>query len=449
MKTQILPLTLFLTLLPFCTWADSWKAGAASVKITPDKPMWMAGYGSRKTPSQGKRTDLFAKALVLEDAAGNQGLILTMDLVGIGHPFALELTKTLQEACGFSRAQIALCTSHTHSGPVVGRNLAPLHYWSVDPEQQKLIDEYTDVLEEKLLGITKQAIANLAPSRLQHGNGKCTFAVNRRENKPYDTVPDRRAKGTLKGPVDHDVPVLSVRDAEGKLTAVLFGYACHATVLSATEWNGDYPGYAQEALEKAHPGAIALFWAGCGGDQNPLPRSEVELAVQYGGDLAARVSDVLKAPMTELDPTLVTGFREIPLPLQKIPTAEELAKTAESTNRFEVARAKYLQRKMKKEGAIGDTYPFPIGTWKLGKEIDFVFLGGEVVVDYAVRLKRERRGTQTWVAAYANDVMAYIPSKRVLLEGGYEGGGSNVYYGLPSLWDESAEEVIIKAVASQ
>jgi len=202
-------------------------------------------------------------------------------------------------------------------------------------------------------------------------------------------------------------------------------------------------------LEKAHPGAIALFWAGCGGDQNPLPRSEVELAVHYGGDLAARVTDVLKAPMTELDPTLVTGFREIPLPLQKIPTAEELAKTAESTNRFEVARANYLQRKMKREGAIGDTYPFPIGTWKLGKEIDFVFLGGEVVVDYAVRLKRERRGTQTWVAAYANDVMAYIPSKRVLLEGGYEGGGSNVYYGLPSLWDESAEEVIIKAVASQ
>jgi hypothetical protein len=358
MKTQTLSLTLLLTFLPFCTFADGWKAGTASVNITPDKPMWMAGYGGRKTPSQGKRTDLFAKALVLEDAAGNRGLILTMDLVGIGRPFALDLTRALQEKCKLSREQIALCTSHTHSGPVVGRNLAPLHYLSVDPEQQKLIDEYADVLEEKLLGITEQAIAKLAPARLQHGNGKCTFAVNRRENKPYTDVPEWRSKGQLKGPVDHDVPVLSVRDSEDNLTAVLFGYACHATVLSASEWNGDYPGYAQEALEKAHPGAVALFWAGCGGDQNPLPRSEVELAVHYGGDLAARVTDVLKAPMTELDPTLVTGFREIPLPLQKIPTAEELAKTAESTNRFEVARANYLQRRMKKEGAIGDTYPF-------------------------------------------------------------------------------------------
>lgn len=435
--------------IPFSLAAEGWKAGAASVKITPEKPMWMAGYGSRKTPAEGKRTELFAKALILEDAAGHRGAIITMDVVGIARPFAESLTKQLQEECGLSREQIALSTSHTHSGPVVGRNLAPLHYWSVDPEQQKLIDEYSITLRKILVGLTKEAIANIAPARVQHGSGKCTFAVNRRENKPYDSVPEWRSKGTLKGPVDHDVPVLTVRDEEGALKAILFGYACHATVLSASEWNADYPGYAQTALEESHPGAVALFWAGCGGDLNPLPRKEVALAEQYGKELAVRVDDVIKAPMAELDSTLVTNFREVPLPLQKVPTAEELTNTLKSTNRFEVARAKYLQRKMKQNGEIGDSYPFPIGVWKLGKEIDFVFLGGEVVVDYAVRLKRERRGTRTWVAAYANDVMAYIPSKRVLLEGGYEGGGSNVYYGLPSLWDESAEEVIIKAVAAQ
>ena len=67
-------------------------------------------------------------------------------------------------------------------------------------------------------------------------------------------------------------------------------------------------------------------------------------------------------------------------------------------------------------------------------------------MDYALRLKRERRGPKTWVAAYSNDVMAYIPSLRVLKEGGYEGGGSNLYYGLPALWHETIEEVIVKAV---
>lgn len=445
--TLLLLLTAALLLVSPGHADDSWKAGSASVVITPEQPMWMAGYGGRDAPAAGKRTDLYAKALALEDANGNRGVILTMDLVGIGRDFALTLTQSLEKEHGLERSRIALSTSHTHSGPVVGKNLGPLHYWSVEPEQQKLIDAYVVTLQKKLVALTGEALGKLAPSRLQHGSGKCTFAVNRRENKPYSEVPANREKGLLKGPVDHDVPVLSVRDGEGNLTAILFGYACHATVLQASEWNGDYPGYAQAALEKRHPGAVALFWAGCGGDQNPLPRSELPLAEQYGAELAVRVSDVIKAPMAELKPELSTSFREIALPLQKVPSPEELATNAKSTNRFEVARAKYLQRKLKEQGAIRDTYPFPIGVWNLGGTVDFVFLGGEVVIDYALRLKQERKGTHTWVAAYSNDVMAYIPSLRVLKEGGYEGGGSNVYYGLPSLWAESAEEVIIKSVA--
>ncbi|MEM9017503.1 MAG: neutral/alkaline non-lysosomal ceramidase N-terminal domain-containing protein [Verrucomicrobiota bacterium] len=428
-------------------FSAEWKAGAASIPITPDQPMWMAGYGARASPAEGKRTDLYARALVLEDGEGNRGLILSMDVVGIDRTFAKTLTEQLRETHGFSRDQVALCTSHTHSGPVVGKNLGPLHYLVVGGDQQQLIDAYEVALQAKLLKVTGDAVTNLAPARLQHGSGKCTFAVNRRENKPYDQVPDARSKGTLKGPVDHDVPVLSVRDLDGSLNAVLFGYACHATVLSTLVWDGDYPGYAQTALEQANPGAVALFWAGCGGDLNPLPRRDVELAIEYGEDLAARVSDVLDAPMEELKPQLSTTFREIPLPLQSSPTAEKLAADAKSSNRFEVAHAKELQRRLQEEGEIANTYPFPIGAWEIGGEIDFIFLGGEVVIDYALRLKRERRGSKTWVAANANDVMAYIPSKRVLLEGGYEGGTSNTYYGLPALWDESVEEVIVKALA--
>lgn len=425
---------------------DTWQAGVATATITPDKYMWMAGYGSRKTPATGKRTDLHAKCLALQDADGHRGIVITLDLVGIGREFSLAVTQALEEKYELTRNQIALCTSHTHSGPVVGRNLGPLHYWSVDDEQKKLIDDYATGLREKLVALAGEALADLEPVRVQAGSGKCTFAVNRRENKPYNDVPANRAKGLLKGPVDHDVPVLTARNANGDLKAILFGYACHATVLQATEWNADYPGYAQAKLEADHPGATALFWAGCGGDQNPLPRSEVYLAEQYGAELADRVSDVIKAPMAELAPSLVSAYREIEAPLDTPPTQDELQANTQSKNRFEVARANYLLREMKKKGAIGDTYPYPIGAWRLGDKIDFLFLGGEVVIDYALRLKRERQGTTTWVAAYSNDVMAYIPSLRVLTEGGYEGGGSNVYYGLPSLWSEDIEETIVKAV---
>src|SRR5690606_18489141 len=157
---------------------------------------------------------------------------------------------------------VALCTSHTHSGPVVGENLAPLHYERLEPEEQRKLDAYADGLLGKIGAVVGEAVGKLAPARLQWGSGKCAFAVNRRENKEPE-VPEARGKGDLKAPVDHDLPVLSVRDPEGGLNAVLFGYACHATVLSGQTWNADYPGYAQPGIEERYPGAVALFWAGC------------------------------------------------------------------------------------------------------------------------------------------------------------------------------------------
>lgn len=425
--------------------AEGWKAGAASVAITPSEPLWMAGYGSRTAPAEGKETDLYAKALVLEDASGKRGLILSLDLVGIDRGFAGRVTDALTKQYQIPRESVAICTSHTHSGPVVAGNLAPLHYERLEPAQQQALDAYADELLAKITAMAGEAVGKLAPSRVQWGTGKCTFAVNRRQNKEPE-VPDKRTKGELAGPSDHDVPVLSVRTPEGGLKAVLFGYACHATVLSGQTWNADYPGYAQMELEKQFPGAVALFWAGCGGDQNPVPRRELPLARAYGADLAARVGDVLRAHMPELAPKLAVSYRILEAPLGTLPTNDEIKANLASTNRFEVARAKYLLRRIEQHGGLEGAYPYPIGVWTLGDEIDFVFLGGEVVVDYALRLKRERRGPKTWVAAYSNDVMAYIPSLRVLKEGGYEGGGSNVYYGLPALWHETIEEVIVNGV---
>ncbi|HRQ88259.1 MAG TPA: hypothetical protein PLA50_05640, partial [Bacteroidia bacterium] len=323
--------------------------------------------------------------------------------------------------------------------------LAPLHYQSLPVEQQRKLDAYAGELLEKIIALSAEAAGKLAPARLQWGSGKCTFAVNRRENKE-PAVPEARAKGTLNGPVDHDVPVLSVRDPEGGLKAVLFGYACHATVLSGQTWNADYPGYAQTGIEARYPGAVALFWAGCGADQNPLPRRQLPIAEKYGAELAARVGDVLDAPMTELSPTLACAYREIAAPLDTLPTTEEIRANAASQDRFQVARAKYLLRKIEEKGGLEGAYPYPVAIWTLGGEVDFVLLGGEVVVDYALRLKRERRRTATWVAGYSNDVMAYIPSLRVRREGGYEGEFSAVYYGQPAPWHESIEEVLVKAV---
>ena len=125
---------------------------------------------------------------------------------------------------------------------------------------------------QRLVTMVGEALADLAPARLEMGEGRATFAVNRRNNREAD-VPALLAQGVpLKGPVDHAVPVLAVTRPNGRRAAILFGYACHPTTLSFTQWCGDYPGFAQIEVEASHPGALAMFVNTCGGDQNPLPR---------------------------------------------------------------------------------------------------------------------------------------------------------------------------------
>lgn len=449
MSKQLWNVALFFTLFVLASVsqaAQGWKAGVATTNITPKRLMWMAGYGSRNHPAEGKTTDLWAKALVLEDANNKRAVLLTLDLVGIDRQLSNKICGTLKERHGLERAQISICTSHTHSGPVVGQNLAPLHYLQVNDEQQSLIDQYAVSLHETVTHLVGNAIKTLRPCQLQRGKGTATFAVNRRENRESDVL-KLRADNQLKGPVDHDVPVLAVRDEDGKLRCVVFGYACHATVLSFYQWCADYPGYAQEELQNRHEDCVAMFWAGCGADQNPLPRREVELAQKYGRMLADAVDEVLDAngdrAMKTVAPHLATRYAELAAPLDKIPSKDHWVKAAGSSNRFEAARAKMLLQQINAGKPLDKTYPYPVQCWRLG-DVTWVMLGGEVVVDYALRLKVELKSSgPIWVAGYANDVMAYIPSRRVLREGGYEGGGSMVYYGLPTVWAPDVENLIV------
>jgi hypothetical protein len=257
-----------------------------------------------------------------------------------------------------------------------------------------------------------------------------------------------REAGQLAGPVDHSVPVLSIRTPEGQLRAVLFGYACHATVLSGMDWCGDWPGFAQYELEQNHPGIVALFWAGCGADQNPLPRRTVELAMDYGRQAAAAVNRELNGVMRPVSGALKTDYTEIDLALDTLPSKEQVEQDLRSDNVYLARRAKWLLDVLATRGTLPQTYPYPIQVWKLGDAATLTFLGGEVVVDYSIRLKQELTGVSTWVAGYSNDVMAYIPSRRVLMEGGYEGESAMIYYGLPTKWSPDVEDHIVREVVA-
>ena len=229
--------------------------------------------------------------------------------------------------------------------------------------------------------------------------------------------------------------------------SVVFTYACHNTTLSFQQWCGDYAGFAQLALEAEHPGAVALFCMGCGADQNPLPRKTVEVCEQYGKQLSQAVASVLKQPMIPVTAQLEMQHAFIPLAMDPLPPTTTLEKMAAEPASYSQRWAARQLNAVQHGVVLQYEYPYPIQAWRLGRDQLWITLGGEVVVDYSLRLKGEF-GDQTWISAYTNDVMAYIPSKRVLLEGGYEGQSSMMVYGLPTeRWALDVEERVVKGVA--
>jgi neutral ceramidase len=429
--------------VPHTSIAAEWKAGVARQSITPEKPMRLSGYAGRNKPFEGKLHDLWVKVLALEDASGKRLLLLTMDLVGIDKDLSDSICKQIMEKHRLDRDAIMINVSHTHTGPIVGRNLRAMY--DLSEAERGQIDAYTDLLLARTLTAATDAFSALKPARLAWGNGKAEFAVNRRTNVERN-VPALMAAGQLKGPVDHDVPVLRVSATDGALLAVAFGYACHCTVLNTIQLSGDYAGFAQAKLEASHNGTVAMFVAGCGADQNPLPRRSVALAEKYGQMLADAVTATLKTELKSIDAKSSAKLSLLNLTFSEIPNQDQINVWLQDKDANRKRYAEYLNSALKDKGALPQNYPYPVQVWQLGRELTMIGLGGEVVVDYSLRLKSELPAGSTWMAGYCNDVMAYIPSVRVLKEGGYEGKDSMLFYGLPGVWSDTIEELIVAKV---
>lgn len=354
-----------------------WKACAASVIMTPERPLRMAGYGGRKEPAEGTEQDLFAKALAIEGRDGNRVVFLTMDLIGVIERLRTAVTEQVQEKHKLPPHALLMNASHTHCGPAYGRDEAK---------------DYFDSLTQKLVELVGKSLDGLKPASLSYCSARCGFAMNRRT----PTESGYRNHPNPNGPVDHTVPVLRVDDPDGELRAVLFGYACHNTNMGFRMWLGDYAGYAQEYFEEDHPGATALFLMGCSADQNPYPRSELKYAQRHGRSLATAVEAAL-----EVNQRTLLHQRPLCGPLRCVLETVDLEST-------------------KPDRPDG---PYPVHVVRFGNELSIVALGNEVVVDYSLRLKRELAqpdGPAIWVAGYSNSYDNYIASKRVLEEGGYE-----------------------------
>jgi hypothetical protein len=420
--------------------AADYKAGTARLIVTPSTPIYLSGYASRTHASEGAVHDLWAKALAIEDRRGSRLVIVTTDLIALPRAVTDVVAARAAKEFGLERSSLLFNASHTHAGPLVGSNLELM--FELNAEEKGRVSDYTAKLTDSLVAVVGASIADLAPADLWFGNGSAPFTVNRREITPRGI----RIGINAEGPVDRDVPVLKVVGAGGKLRAVLFGYACHNTTLGGDFYQiaGDYAGFAQIEVEKANNGAQAMFLMLCGADQNPNPRGTLNLAARHGETLAAEVNRVLGANQARVRGPLRTAFQVVDLAFAPH-TRETFEGRLTESNAWRVRHAKAMLKEYE-EGRPVRRYSYPVQAAAFGKDLTILALGGEVVVDYALRAKKEFGAKGLVVAGYSNDVMSYIPSLRVLKEGGYEAVDSMTYYGLPGPYSEDVEETIFTAI---
>ena len=420
------------------------EAGVAQVDITPPEPIRLTGYGNRTSPSERVEQRLRAKAIAFGSRNTPAAVLITVDLIGISERLADEVAVRLKQA-GIERRQLAISATHTHTGPVLAGTLPFIFSSPITPEQQLVINRYSAELVNKLERVALDALVSRQPARLSWSQGTAKFAANRRVLKDgkwtgFGVTPD--------GVVDLDLPVLTVRAMDGSLRAVLVSYACHATTLEGKDnfVHGDWPGTAQELIERQHPGAIALVSIGTGADANPNPRGGGVADVErHAREVAAEVERVIARDMTSIETPPQGRWRTIDLPLAGARTRSEWAQQAKEKGANGIFARSILERLDRGE-RIESSVRYPVQTWTFGSDLAMTFLGGEVVADYGLRLKRELDATRLWVNAYSNDVAFYVPSKRMIPEGGYEVIGSMVYYGHPASLDEATEDLIVRTV---
>jgi neutral ceramidase len=442
--------------------------GAATADITPTESILLAGY-MRDQPTSEVRNPIHAKAAYFRSEEGDEAVIVNADVVGFSRSLIQRIADAVTARHGIAREHLILSATHNHSGPVVTGVLPLFHPFT--EETEAAMDRYTERLFEAIGDCIDEAKSKAEPCRLDFYTGVVGFAVNRRRASAH-----LRHLPTV---VDQDVPVLVATNADDTIRGILFGYACHTTVMFDNCIDGDYSGYAQAALERECPGSTAIFLAGCGSDSNPLPRRKVSLSQTYGNLLATAVRDAMASEGTRLATSRIRGyFQEIDLPLEPPPSEEALvADLDEKTLRARVIAEQFrpmppefslqetedlilrsmdsVRRKIQyqldrhRTGTLATKVPFAIQILQLGGALNLVALAGEPVADYSLRLKEQHGFLTTWPLGYCHDLMAYIPSLRVLREGGYEGKTAMLEYGLPSAFCENVEALILSEVATQ
>jgi neutral ceramidase len=442
-------------------YAQEFRAGTARAKITPEELGWLGGYGHRNRPAEGVAADLWARALALEDNLGHRCILANADIHIFTRRLHQEIVEAARKRFALEPRDVMLVATHTHSGPALPEGFDPIISWGLDDREMRKLQVAADRIRDQTLDAMARALSNLRPARLSFARGEARFGVNRRVPRPDG---EYTFGANPEGIADPDVPVLLVESPEGKPLAVLFTYACHNTTIrngheGFYRYHPDYAGVAAEQIETRLPGSTAIYVTGAAGEIDPQPQGGVDQAERHGKTLAAVVLGTLdRAERRRIRGTLQSAYQEIPLPLDTIPSHEKYLALSKSPGPYRQRHARQILAQME-AGTLPKEVPLPIQIWKFGEDLTLVALAGEVGVDYALRMKRDFGSDRIWPIAYANEVPCYIPSARVLKEGGYEAGwdrdqgpgvpgatGNILFYGWAAPLAPGVEDRVFNAV---
>jgi hypothetical protein len=417
-----------------------WHVGTGTRRITPEEPILLSGYASRLERSSGVDADLFARSVALRDERDRTVVIVSLDLLGVSN----RLRETVADRCkrefGLSWEEVLLNASHTHHGPEYRSDEWGL--LDAGNGHDDLARTYRQRLVEQIVEAVGEALADRVPATVRYSFGRAGFGVNRRR-----PTPDGFALAAYpEGLVDTEVPTLVARRGD-TVQAILFGYACHPTSLppQQTTFHPDWPGIAATELETQYPDSTAVFLQGCGADQNPYPRCRTDATEHHGRTIALAVEAAIEAEGRRVDGPLRTASETLQLRFAEQPDRDDLERRVDTDGTDQYARR--CLRELEERGEIRREFPLHFGGVGFGTDLTLLTVGGEVPVSIATQLK-ERLVGDIWVAGYTDQGYLYVPTSRMLEEGGYESTWVSQYWGYPApLERDSADRVVPTALA--
>ncbi len=425
------------------------KAGASQYDITPKDSQFLFGYPHVKRYSTGIHDKLLSSALFLDD--GNQQVMfIANDIIGVSKESTKSIRQQISSQVSIKPENIMISSTHTHSGPMTGNCLCN----EADLIVPKADIKYIKFMEEQIVKAAVQAYRAAESAKIGLAIADDTGVGTNRRNP--------------KGPSDHRVPVLMVKNVSGdKNIACMLVCSMHPTVLheDSTLVSGDFPGLSRLYLQKQVLGenCPVLHHTGPSGNQSPrhvtkantfdeaqrlgeilgkavekvIPAIEYQTALQVGvrqvllTDLSKRQFPSVQESQAKLDKSIskLKMLRDTKAPSQEIRTAECDWFGAEETLTLSKAAADG-----KLETAYQLALPAEIQVIKVGKW-NFVGWPCEIFIEHGLELKKQ--SADTFIISLANgDLQGYIVTKEAADEGGYEASNA--------MFDYRTGEILVK-----